>query len=134
MADYFHKVFLNRFGFEIDVVYRYKTKNGSHYQKENEHKLNLRVKQIQQKMEAATGSPAAAAAAVLEKKSGAGNKKKAAGKEAATQTAAKAAGLYRAKALADRKTEAFQEMINFIKNRPTMTFYTAGILMKNRCR
>lgn len=35
--------------------------------KENEHKLNLRVKQIQQKMEAATGSPAAAAAAVLEK-------------------------------------------------------------------
>ena len=63
LADYFHKVFLNRFGFEIDVVYRYKTKNGSHYQKENEHKLNLRVKQIQQKMEAATGSPAAAAAA-----------------------------------------------------------------------
>ena len=65
LADYFHKVFLNRFGFEIDVVYRYKTKNGSHYQKENEHKLNLRVKQIQQKMEAATGSPAAAAAASL---------------------------------------------------------------------
>lgn len=29
LADYFHKVLLNRFGFEIDVVYRYKTKNGS---------------------------------------------------------------------------------------------------------
>ena len=121
LADYFHKVFLNRFGFEIDVVYRYKTKNGSHYQKENEHKLNLRVKQIQQKMEAATGSPASAAAAVLEKKR-------------PHRQLQRRQALYRAKALADRKTEAFQEMINFIKNRPTMTFYTAGILMKNRCR
>ena len=115
LADYFHKVFLNRFGFEIDVVYRYKTKNGSHYQKENEHKLNLRVKQIQQKMEAATGSPAAAAAAVLEKKSGAGNKKKAAGKEAATQTAAKAAGPIQGKSFGGQENRSFSRNDKFYK-------------------
>ena len=115
LADYFHKVFLNRFGFEIDVVYRYKTKNGSHYQKENEHKLNLRVKQIQQKMEAATGSPAAAAAAVLEKKSGAENKKKAAGKEAATQTAAKAAGPIQGKSFGGQENRSFSRNDKFYK-------------------
>ena len=115
LADYFHKVFLNRFGFEIDVVYRYKTKNGSHYQKENEHKLNLRVKQIQQKMEAATGSPAAAAAAVLEKKSGAENKKKAAGKEAAIQTAAKVAGPIQGKSFGGQENRSFSRNDKFYK-------------------
>ena len=115
LADYFHKVFLNRFGFEIDVAYRYKTKNGSHYQKENEHKLNLRVKQIQQKMEAATGSPAAAAAAVLGKKSGAENKKKAAGKEAAIQTAAKVAGPIQGKSFGGQENRSFSRNDKFYK-------------------
>ena len=115
LADYFHKVFLNRFGFEIDVVYRYKTKNGSHYQKENEHKLNLRVKQIQQKMEAATGSPAAAAAAVLEKKSGAENKKKAAGKEAVSQPATKTAGPIQGKSFGGQENRSFSRNDKFYK-------------------
>ena len=44
LADYFKKIFLNRFGFEIDV---------SHYELENEHKLNLRVAQIEKNMRAA---------------------------------------------------------------------------------
>ena len=56
LADYFKKVFLNRFGFDIDVIYRYREKTESHYQKENEHKLNLRVKQIQKNMQAAAGT------------------------------------------------------------------------------
>lgn len=55
LTDYFKKVFLNRFGFDIDVIYQYKVKTESHYQKENEHKLNLRVKQIQKNMQAAAG-------------------------------------------------------------------------------
>ncbi|MGN0318922.1 MAG: PolC-type DNA polymerase III [Lachnospira sp.] len=50
LTDYFKKLFLNRFGFEIDVEYEYKKKTESHYQKENEHKINLRVKEIEQKM------------------------------------------------------------------------------------
>lgn len=56
LADYFKKVFLNRFGFDIDVIYRYREKTESHFQKENEHKLNLRVKQIQKNMQAAAGT------------------------------------------------------------------------------
>lgn len=53
LADYFKKIFLNRFGFEIDVIYKYAKKEGSHYEIENEHKLNLRVAQIEKNMRAA---------------------------------------------------------------------------------
>ena len=53
LADYFKKIFLNRFGFEIDVIYKYTKKEGSHYELENEHKLNLRVAQIEKNMRAA---------------------------------------------------------------------------------
>ena len=53
LADYFKKIFLNRFGFEIDVIYKYAKKEGSHYELENEHKLNLRVAQIENNMRAA---------------------------------------------------------------------------------
>lgn len=53
LADYFKKIFLNRFGFEIDVMYKYAKKEGSHYELENEHKLNLRVAQIEKNMRAA---------------------------------------------------------------------------------
>ena len=44
---------MNRFGFEIDVIYKYAKKEGSHYELENEHKLNLRVAQIEKNMRAA---------------------------------------------------------------------------------
>ena len=53
LAEYFKKIFLNRFGFEIDVIYKYAKKEGSHYELENEHKLNLRVAQIEKNMRAA---------------------------------------------------------------------------------
>lgn len=53
LADYFKKIFLNRFGFEIEVIYKYAKKEGSHYELENEHKLNLRVAQIEKNMRAA---------------------------------------------------------------------------------
>ena len=53
LADYFKKIFLNRFGFEIDVIYKYAKKEGSHYELENEHELNLRVAQIEKNMRAA---------------------------------------------------------------------------------
>lgn len=53
LADYFKKIFLNRFGFEIDVIYKYAKKERSHYELENEHKLNLRVAQIEKNMRAA---------------------------------------------------------------------------------
>lgn len=53
LQKYFKQVFLNRFGFDIDVIYRYKEKTESHYEKENEHKLNLRIKQIENTMRAA---------------------------------------------------------------------------------
>ncbi len=53
LADYFKKIFLNRFGFEIDVIYKYAKKEGSHYELENKHKLNLRVAQIEKNMRAA---------------------------------------------------------------------------------
>ena len=53
LVDYFKKIFLNRFGFEIDVIYKYAKKEGSHYELENEHKLNLRVAQIEKNMRAA---------------------------------------------------------------------------------
>lgn len=53
LADYFKKIFLNRFGFEIDVIYKYAKKEGSRYELENEHKLNLRVAQIEKNMRAA---------------------------------------------------------------------------------
>ena len=53
LADYFKKIIMNRFGFEIDVIYKYAKKEGSHYELENEHKLNLRVAQIEKNMRAA---------------------------------------------------------------------------------
>lgn len=56
LTDYFKKIFLNRFGFEIDVEYEYEKKTESHFEKENAHRLNLRVRQIQQVMESAVKS------------------------------------------------------------------------------
>lgn len=52
LADYFKKIFLNRFGVEIDVVYHYAPKEESHYEKEKEHKLNLRIAQIEKNLNA----------------------------------------------------------------------------------
>ncbi len=54
LTDYFKKIYLNRFGFEIDVEYKYASKTENHYEKENAHKLNLRVKQIEEQLQAAT--------------------------------------------------------------------------------
>ncbi len=56
LTDYFKKIFLNRFGFEIDVIYEYAKKEGSHYEKENEHKLSLRVAEIERNMRVAAGN------------------------------------------------------------------------------
>ena len=53
LADYFRKVYLNRFGFEIDVIYQYAKKEKSHYEQENEHKLSLRIAEIEKNMRAA---------------------------------------------------------------------------------
>ncbi|MGN0328287.1 MAG: PolC-type DNA polymerase III [Lachnospira sp.] len=53
LRDYFKKVFLNRFGFDVDVEYKYADKTESHYERENAHKLSLRVKQIEENMMAA---------------------------------------------------------------------------------
>lgn len=53
LVDYFKKVFLNRFGFEVDVTFEYAKKEGSHYEKENEHRLSLRVAEIQKNMKVA---------------------------------------------------------------------------------
>ncbi|MBQ4282391.1 MAG: hypothetical protein IJB96_00495 [Lachnospira sp.] len=55
LADYFKKIFLNRFGFEIDVIYEYAKKESNHYERENEHKLSLRVAEIEKNMRAAMG-------------------------------------------------------------------------------
>ena len=54
LTDYFKKIYLNRFGFEIDVEYKYASKTEkADYEKENAHKLNLRVKQIEEQLQAA---------------------------------------------------------------------------------
>ena len=50
----FKKIYLNRFGFEIDVEYKYASKTENHYEKENAHKLNVaKVKQIEEQLQAA---------------------------------------------------------------------------------
>ena len=66
LTDYFKKIYLNRFGFEIDVEYRYSHKTESHYERENAHKLNLRVKQIEEQLQAATQNGEGDAKAVSE--------------------------------------------------------------------
>ena len=53
LKEYFQLIFLNRFGFEIDVEYKYVAKLEKRYEKENEHKLNLRIKQIEDNFMAA---------------------------------------------------------------------------------
>ncbi len=53
LADYFRKVFFNRFGFEIEVVYRYASKKENRYEREKEHALSLRVAEIERNMQAA---------------------------------------------------------------------------------
>ena len=65
LQKYFKQVFLNRFGFDIDVIYRYKEKLGSHYGEENEHKLNLRIKQIENTMKAAMQTEADDSSSVI---------------------------------------------------------------------
>ncbi len=68
LTDYFKKIFLNRFGFEIDVIYQYAKKEGSHYEKENEHKLSLRVAEIEKNMRAAMGGDGVVAGDKKDKK------------------------------------------------------------------
>lgn len=53
LTDYFRQIFLNRFGFEIDVIYRYAEKKVSHYELENEHKLSIRIAEIEKNKKAA---------------------------------------------------------------------------------
>ncbi len=53
LADYFRQIFLNRFGFEIDVEYKYAKRDDNQLEKENAHKLNLRIKQIEDGIRAA---------------------------------------------------------------------------------
>ena len=65
LQKYFKQVFLNRFGFDIDVIYRYKEKLGSHYGEENKHKLNLRIKQIENTMKAAMQTEADDSSSVI---------------------------------------------------------------------
>ena len=47
LKSYFEKVFVNRFGFEIDVENRYVEKAANQYEKENEYQLKNRVKEIE---------------------------------------------------------------------------------------
>ncbi len=54
LTDYFRQIFLNRFSMDIDVVYHYVPKLENHYDKEIEHKLNLRVAQIEKNLSEAT--------------------------------------------------------------------------------
>ena len=53
LTDYFKKYILTGLDFEIDVEYKYASKTENHYEKENAHKLNLRV---QADRRAASGS------------------------------------------------------------------------------
>ena len=55
LTDYFKKIFLNRFGFEIDVEYQYAKKKESQYERENAYRINLRVKEIENNMMATAG-------------------------------------------------------------------------------
>ena len=44
LTDYFKKIFLNRFGFEIDVEYQYAKKKESQYERENAYRIKkLRI-------------------------------------------------------------------------------------------
>lgn len=52
LREYFKKVFLNRFGFDIDVEYEYREAD-KHYTKENEQLLSRRVKEIEDNMRVA---------------------------------------------------------------------------------
>jgi DNA polymerase-3 subunit alpha (Gram-positive type) len=60
LADYFKQIFLNRFSVDIDVTYRFVAKEESHYEKEIEHKLNLRVAQIEKNLSSANISSSSA--------------------------------------------------------------------------
>ncbi|MFR2512414.1 MAG: hypothetical protein ACLS9K_11030 [Lachnospira eligens] len=53
LTDYFKKIFLNRFGFEIDVEYQYAKKKESQYERRKCIRVNLRVKEIENNMMAA---------------------------------------------------------------------------------
>lgn len=90
LTDYFTKIFLNRFGFEIDVEYRYKEKEESHYALENEHKLSLRVKEIQQTMQAAADSEEAGEDAAAGKDTKSADSKSSAGKSSESGAGSKA--------------------------------------------
>jgi len=71
LKDYFSKIFLNRFHMEIDVIYQYAKKEESHYEKENKHKLSLRVAQIEKNINLAQEHEA-----VEEKRTQSGNVRK----------------------------------------------------------
>lgn len=81
LREYFEKIFLNRFGFEIDVVYRYEKKKETNFEKENELMIARRVQEIQEKVLAAKS----ASADVHDGATGASIKKKPAGDGAAAK-------------------------------------------------
>ncbi len=53
LRDYFKKVFLNRFGFDIDVECRYRAVEGRRFQEENDMLLSMRVKEIEDNLRVA---------------------------------------------------------------------------------
>lgn len=68
LKEYFEKVFLNRFGFEIDVVYRYEDKRENDFEKENELMVARRVQEIQDKIRAKADIHDGATGAAIAKK------------------------------------------------------------------
>ncbi len=70
LRDYFEKVFLNRFGFEIDVEYKYEEKKESKYDEENEYQLHMRVKAIEDRLRVINGDKVPAGAVAKTKENG----------------------------------------------------------------
>ena len=85
LTEYFKQIFLNRFSMDIDVVYHYAPKEESHYEKEKEHKLNLRVAQIEKNLNMASSDSASKS---NDKKSKSDNKESSAKPEKIVKTAA----------------------------------------------
>ncbi|MGN0408533.1 MAG: PolC-type DNA polymerase III [Bacteroides sp.] len=77
LREYFEKVFLNRFGFEIDVVYRYEEKKENNFEKENELLIARRVQEIQERIRVSKADvhDGATGAAIEKKKDSAGSGK-----------------------------------------------------------
>ena len=73
LKDYFEKVFLNRFGFEIDVVYRYGEKKENRYKEESDYQLKLRVRGIEDQVRARAGDQGKGISDEVEAKNGNGS-------------------------------------------------------------